>query len=111
VSAVLTKAQARKKNLIQGSTYHFSVKPVMSTADEDMNVMSVWSPQSAGMQPCPPAAVLSPAFSRTLPPALLSNATGTSAASGLIQTPVAALAGKAIAIYFSASWCGPCRRY
>jgi len=101
---VLTQAQARKKNLTQGSTYHFSVEPVTSTED-----VYVWSPQSMGLQPCPPAAVLSPSFSRSFPPALLSN--GTSAGSGLLQTPVEALAGKTIAIYFSASWCGPCRRY
>lgn len=89
--------QVRKKNLEEGKGYHFSVIPVEAGGATGE---WAWSPASEKLVPGP---ALSPFLAGLLPPTLLGK-------QGTIST-ASALAGKVVGIYFSASWCPPCRQY
>lgn len=95
--------QVRKKNLEEGKGYLFQVMPVVEMAVDSSGASSAdwaWSPASEKLVPGPS---LSPALARLLPPTLLTK-------NGTVST-ASALGGKAVGVYFSASWCPPCRSY
>ena len=98
VSSVLAGTILKKKNLIAEKKYCFAVKPVLPTG-EDNN----WE-YSLGSSPVT-IAVLSRHFKSILPSTLK-----TKTVTGSVST-AEALAGKVVAIYFSAHWCGPCRNF
>lgn len=98
VSTVIKTNTVRKKGLVGGATYFFSIMPVFEASGDG----SKWfySAQSAATK----VATL-PAFLQKLFPAtLITKGNKTAPTSSL-------LSGKCIAIYFSAHWCGPCRQF
>jgi len=91
-TSVLQTETVKKKNLETGKGYVFSIKPEL---DE-----WAWSPQSDVFVP---GASLSTFMSQLLPKLLVKQRGTVSAAD--------ALSNKVVGVYFSASWCGPCRAY
>jgi len=94
----------RKKNLFAGgaaSGCYFRVRPKTVNGGE----ATEWALS-------PPSLRVTPA---SLPP-FLSSLLGGPAGTGLIKpdgspVPIASLAGKAVGLYCSASWCPPCKQY
>jgi nucleoredoxin len=114
VDSMIAGTVARKKGLETGVSYFFAIRPVFpstiasspdgeiqSTDLSSENSEYAFSPSSAPLQ----VATLSRHIAQLFPDQLLSKSKGC-----LVDT-ADALAGKAIAIYFSAHWCGPCRSY
>ncbi|EKX33845.1 hypothetical protein GUITHDRAFT_155920 [Guillardia theta CCMP2712] len=85
----------RKKNLEKHVMYYFRVKPNLAEGSGSW----FFSPPSEGAM----LADLPPFLSNLLSPTLV-DAQGTS-------KPVSSLAGCVVALYCSASWCGPCRQF
>ena len=98
---------ARKKGLSTGAGYVFSVKPVLSQVEaslDDVASLAHFSASSIVMQ----VANMSK-FMRELLPRTLMLKTPTGAVS--VADTENVLAGKVVAMYFSAHWCGPCRNF
>jgi thiol-disulfide isomerase/thioredoxin len=89
---VLSGCEVRKKGLVKGISYYFSVRPETLTKWN-------WSPQAG------PFTVVSyhENMTRIMPPQLLTK-------SGL-QSTQDLLENKIVLLYFSAHWCGPCRSF
>ncbi|CAM9096751.1 unnamed protein product [Pylaiella littoralis] len=88
----------RKKGLEGSKQYRFRLRPVFDDAKEGGELWG-WSPASALASP----AVLNSFLQSQMPAELVGRA------KGVVSRDV--LAGKIVAFYFSASWCGPCRKY
>mmetsp|Transcript_56477 Transcript_56477/g.134126 ORF Transcript_56477/g.134126 Transcript_56477/m.134126 type:complete len:333 (-) Transcript_56477:69-1067(-) len=99
VKATLAGPAMRKKNLAPGTSYYFRVRPCLPEgAAED-----AFSPPSAPLTIAPPLSSYM---------AGIVGGEGASLVTASGETPTAAaLGGKVIAIYASASWCGPCKQF
>mmetsp|Transcript_58088 Transcript_58088/g.140032 ORF Transcript_58088/g.140032 Transcript_58088/m.140032 type:complete len:327 (-) Transcript_58088:55-1035(-) len=97
-SSTLKGTAVRKKNLVAATNHYFRVRP------SQVKDGAVWafSPPSQGAA----LAVLSPFLSNLLggPDARLVNSQGK-------EVTAKSLAGQVVALYASASWCGPCRQF
>ncbi|CAM9177981.1 unnamed protein product [Ectocarpus sp. 8 AP-2014] len=89
----------RKKGLEGSKQYRFRLRPVFGGGTQEAGGGWGWSPSSDLASP----AVLN-AFLRSQAPAELVGR-----GKAVVSRDV--LAGKIVAFYFSASWCGPCRKY
>ena len=96
VTNSLKSPAMRKKNLQKNTSYFFRVKP---NVDGDEYLMSLASPAAALQELSPQIAALVGGASSSLV-----NARGET-------ITAASLAGKVVAFYCSASWCGPCRSF
>lgn len=96
---VVKGTQVRKKNLDTNKGYFFSVMPVFLAAEPPAEEWS-WSASSEKLVT---GAALSSGLAGLFPSTLMSKTGSVSTAS--------ALSGKVVGIYFSASWCPPCRQY
>lgn len=99
IPATITNTSARKKNLTAGS-YYFSVMPVIGDGGGKEGPAWSYSASSEALS----VAQLSPYFKNLLPSTLL-------VAPKQTASTVDVLAGKTVAFYFSAHWCGPCRNF
>ena len=95
INAVIRDKIVRKKGLLPGVKYYFAVCPVGTEDQYDYSSSSLLFTVS----------VLSQYLTNMFPSHLR-----TSQSTSNVLT-VDALAGKTIAIYFSAHWCGPCRAF
>lgn len=95
ISSVIRDKVVKKKGLKPGMAYFFSVCPIGTADSYDYSSSSL--PLSV--------TVLSQYLQNMLPPSLHTS-------QWPMRVPTAdILAGKTIAIYFSAHWCGPCRAF
>jgi len=95
INTPIKSLSVRKKGLLQGKSYYFSIKPVNDTVNDTVNVSSSryeWSCSSSKLT----VASLSVWVQNNIPIQLLSK-------QGLLKTDDA-ISGKVLAVYFSASW-------
>jgi len=97
VGKTVSTTTIKKKNLLQGLHYVFRVQPY----DQNLQQWSVWSKVS---EPVYIPHVAS-CFKNLLGDTLLYNTPN-----GIINVSTDSLSNKMIALYFSASWCGPCHQ-
>jgi len=93
---VVNGVQVRKKGLVPGTGYYFSVLPVLQEGSAEETVS--WSPSTAAVF----VSSFDANMARLMPPQLLTK-------NGLVNTKDV-LSDKTVLIYFSAHWCGPCRQ-
>jgi thiol-disulfide isomerase/thioredoxin len=101
-SDTLSNVQVRKKNLVSGMAYTFRVRSFQLSSDGT----KAWGPWSASSTP--PARAPRPSL---VLPRLLGKSLLVSPRQKAGMADPASLSRKAIALYFSASWCGPCRQF
>mmetsp|Transcript_78986 Transcript_78986/g.115673 ORF Transcript_78986/g.115673 Transcript_78986/m.115673 type:complete len:211 (-) Transcript_78986:758-1390(-) len=100
VTTSLKSEAMRKKNLSAKACYFFRVKPNMVKEEERVDyTMSLPSASASLAQLSPQVAALVGGAGATL-----INGRGD-------RISAASLAGKVVAVYCSASWCGPCRQF
>lgn len=99
IESTIKSTTVRKKGLKAGVNYQFAVIPVLT---DSAGNPAAWSYSLSSA----PGKVL------TLPPFMQKLFPTTLIAGNKKVVPTASLiAGKCIAIYFSAHWCGPCRQF
>jgi len=103
VSSMLHQTTVRKKGLSAGQSWIFRVRPLFheSGASSQTDDESTWTFSEPSDVVSPPS--LANNIRKILPGELI-NAHGE-------KIPVDKLAGKVVAFYFSAHWCGPCRSF
>lgn len=94
VATIIKGGAARKKGLMAGRYYTFSIKPIGCVQPFE------WSLSSSPFQ----IASLSAGISRLFPSSLLAK-------TSLVPTENILGGASLIGVYFSASWCGPCRAF
>ena len=92
----------RKKNLLPGTAYRFRVRG----ATEDGDFVSAWSAPSVESRT---AAGVNPIFRNLLGHKVLANAVGKPGKAASVD--LHELGGGLVGLYFSASWCPPCRQF
>lgn len=99
---IIKTESVKKKNLLTNQAYYFSVIPVFesNSSNETGSEGWGWSPSSEKLIP---ALALSPLLQQMFPPTLMKKTAKVSSAE--------VLQNKVIGVYFSASWCGPCRSF
>mmetsp|Transcript_36956 Transcript_36956/g.57691 ORF Transcript_36956/g.57691 Transcript_36956/m.57691 type:complete len:377 (+) Transcript_36956:20-1150(+) len=96
VSTNIQHPAVKKKGLDANTKYIFRVRPLFAHED---SASWAFSPPSSEISP----PILSQLLSSMLPVNLINNQNQ--------AVSQGALAGKVVAIYFSAHWCGPCRKF
>ena len=108
----LTSNTCKKKNLEKGKTYYFAIRPELHGEGGTQEHLYEWSVSSAPVSlPSVDSTSLAPFMAQLFPATLKSKSPGTELAGQCKVTTKGALSGKITAVYFSASWCGPCRRF
>ncbi len=105
ISDMVKSSIMKKKGLENHVSYYFAVMPVFPVGHHSE---SSWAFSLSG-GPFK-TAILSPHLKQLLPPSILWKNPKENNAVQSISTSDA-LAGKHLAIYFSAHWCGPCRNF
>lgn len=96
VSDKLSGTAVRKKNLTSNTTYMWRVRPGEHKEEERWGCFSLASPPIKTTAP-------SPHLDAMFGPCLLTQKNE--------KVPAQSLAGKVIAVYCSAAWCGPCKQF
>jgi len=105
IGSVLTNTNAKKKNLIPNTTYHFRICPVF-----DIELYTTTYTYSRSSEPLHVHVVTFPPNLVSLLPKQLLQKPPTSS-TAIMTDMQTLLSNKIIAIYFSAHWCGPCRKF